>query len=150
MRESGRTTSEKAESTALQSRRLLFSGACGSAGGSLAWLLWLFFHAVQRNPSTIFAPIIGACVGGAWEWMTHYLQTAKRERIRKGKVEPHHDHTPKRDVLKSAAIAVPIFTLLICEHTLGELVHEFLAPFLASIVTLFPLGQSWALAFCPQ
>lgn len=146
MREPSRTTSEDAESSALQSRRLLFAGACGSAGGSLAWLLWLFIHAIQRNHSTIFAPIIGACLGSAWHWATHYLQTARRERARKVKIDSHHAHASS---VITPVFAALTFTGLICEHTLGGLAHEFFAPFLASLVTLFPAGAILGDIFLP-
>lgn len=137
-------------------RRALYGGILSSLCAAMGWLLWLFGQALEANPASIAGPLIGALLSVVVKGIEHYHEVAKFEREggKEGDGEEEGEAAPPppprsfwTGILTSLVPLVTLFTFLTCEHVLGELLHEYLAPFAASVAVLFPVGAIFALVF---
>jgi hypothetical protein len=113
-------------------RVALTAAALGGIGASLGWLACLAYEA--RSRAMLISALVGAVLGFVVHWLQHYVRTALRER----RGEPsHHAHHPWLALLW---VAGSTLIALASEHLLGEMLVEFVRPFLASVASLVPAG----------
>ncbi len=126
-------------------RRAIYGGIVSRFCATCGWLTWLFVQALAKDWKAIFGPIVGVLVGVTVRFVEHYKEVARYESEGGdwSEEEEESEGVPKgfaRGIVQSLVPFVLLFVALTCEHVLGDLLAEYMVPFLASIATLFPVG----------
>ncbi len=134
-------------------RQAIHAGVFGSLGVVVAWLLWVAMQAFARNPVQVFvAPVIGATVGVALEFLRSHLVVAARE-AREGPSAPPEVSAEQLRRLRErpaygarggtfavAATFAGLFLFAVCQNLVGDMMLRLVAPFLVTLALFFPIG----------